>query len=319
MVKLIAFWLNAARAYSLPITVLSWLVAFIYSIQESGNYILGIIALFGICFVHLATNLIDDYLDYKIISSQKEFLESAQDCKCAYLRNNSATLKDLKNAIIFFLLIAGIIGAILLFFSGKGVILLSIIALLIALFYQRLSLVGLGEVAIIIAYGPLMFEGVYYVMCSKFSSDILILSIACTMVTNTVLYVHMLMDFDGDKCSHKKTLCLLLKNKENALAFLKFFYIVGYFLLGFLALKNKNYFLFLPYLTIFQVFELNKHLKNYNIDKTNLPTIKFWHKPLDNWDKIKTTSSAPFYFRFFYTRNILVTYMLLISIAIIMK
>ena len=131
----------------------------------------------------------------------------------------------MRNAIIIFLLIAAVIGAFLFFAAGKYVAIFAVIGLLIAISYPKLSQNGLGEIAVISAYGPLLFEGVFYVMCGKFSIDVLILSFACALFTNTILYTHMLMDFDADKTSHKKTLCLLLKTKTNALNFLLFFYI----------------------------------------------------------------------------------------------
>ena len=65
MIKNVIFWLNCARVYSLPITVLNWLVIFVFSLKSGGNALLGVVALFGIGLVHMATNLLDDYFDYK--------------------------------------------------------------------------------------------------------------------------------------------------------------------------------------------------------------------------------------------------------------
>lgn len=313
----IIFWINNARAYSLPMTILSWLTVFTYGIKAGGNIPAGVIALIGICFVHLATNLIDDYFDYKILIKDEKFMNTAQNCKCEYLRNNKATTKELLTVILLFLSIASIIGIILVFISGIYVILLATIALIIAIIYQKLSKICLGDIGVIIAYGPLMFEGVFYVMTGQFSLNLLILSFACALMTNTVLYTHMLMDYDGDDCSHKTTLCTKFKSKEKALNFLLFFYFLSYILLAIIALKTRNYHYFLPYLTIFQMLDLYKSLKQYNNDKITIPKVKPWHYPLENWTKIAKTPDAPFYFRFFYSRNIVTLFMLLACIAII--
>ncbi len=292
-VKKFIFWLNCARVYSLPITVLNWFVIFIYSIKHGGNPILGLIAVVGIGFVHMATNLIDDYFDYKILE------------------------KELKAAIMTFLAISAAIGAVLFFTSGIYVALLAFLGLIMAITYQKFSLKGLGEIAVIITFGPLLYEGVYYVMTSKFSPEVLILSLACALFTNTILYAHMLMDFDGDECSHKTTLCRNLKTKESALDFILVFYISSYIMILYLAIKSHNYLYLLTYLTTPLIIDLYLSLKNFNNDKTNIPKIYPWHYPLDNWNKIKTTTDAPFYFRFFYSRNIVTTFMLLACLAII--
>ena len=318
IIKKTIFWLNCARVYSLPITVLNWIVIFTYAIKHSGSKLLGLIALVGISLVHMATNLIDDYFDYKILIKDEDFIKSAQNCKCAYLKTGQATVKELRNTILIFLFIAAVIGGILFFTSGYFVALLALVGLLIALTYQKFSLNGLGEVLVIMAYGPLLYEGTYYVMTSKFSIEVLLLSLACAFFTNTILYAHMLMDFDGDECSHKQTLCRLLKTKSKALNFILVFYICGFAFMGYMSYLTRNYYYLLTLLTIPLIFDLYKNLKNYNKDKNDLPEIKIWHYPLDNWEKIKTTADAPFYFRFFYSRNIVTFFMILTCIAILL-
>lgn len=313
----IHFWLNCARLYSAPITILSWLVIFVYAIKDGGNIFNGLLALIGICLVHLATNLIDDYIDYKELSKDKEFIKAGRDHKCDYLRKNLATVKDLKNVIIIMLLIAAAIGGVLFLLSGPTVIIFAIIGLLIALAYPKFSMNGLGEVLVIIAYGPLLFAGVYYVMTKDFSFNVILLSFACVMFVNSILYAHMLMDFDGDKKANKKTLCLKLKTKQNALNFIIVFFAISYILIGYIAYQTLNNLFLLTYITIPMVIELYISLNLFNKNPQSLPHNPFWNHPLDNWDKIKNTYNAPFYSRFYMVRNITTYFMLLACIAII--
>lgn len=316
--KKIAFWLNCARVYTLPITVLNWLVVFVYAIKHNGNTILGLLALVGISLAHMATNLLDDYFDYKILSKDEKFLNTAQNCKCWYLKNNHATEKQLLQTIITFLVCAALIGIVLFFTSGHYVAIFAMIGLIIALTYQKFSLNGIGELAVMLAFGPLLYEGTYYVMTKQLSLNLLLLSFACVFFTISILYVHMLMDYDGDECSHKKTLCRFFKTKENALKFLTFFYLLGFLNIFFLGYSTQNYWYLLTLLTLPLIFDLYKSLKLFNQDKTNLPQIRAWHYPLDNWQQLKNTKDAPFYFRFFYVRNITTWFMILTGVAIIL-
>ncbi len=268
---------------------------------------------------HLATNLIDDYVDYKVLSKDENFVKAGRDCKCEYLRCGQATTKDLRNTIITMLAIAALTGLILLFMSGPAVIYLAIIGLLVALLYPKFSMNGLGELLVIIAYGPLLFEGVYYVMTKNFSLQVFILSIACVMFVNSVLYAHMLMDFDGDKKTNKKTLCLLLKTKQNALNFISIFYTLSYLLIIYTIYTSKNYLYILTFITIPMVIELYKSLKIYNENSTIIPKNPFWNYPLDNWKNIVGTYNESFYLRFYMVRNITTYFMLFIAIAIIFE
>ena len=67
--------LEYSRYFSLPMTVLSWLIIFSYSLKDSGNILYGIISLIGICFVHLGTNLLDDFFDYRYVMKKLDLLD----------------------------------------------------------------------------------------------------------------------------------------------------------------------------------------------------------------------------------------------------
>ena len=73
MLKQAVLIMECSRIFSLPMTIFSWLVIFIYSLLNSGNALYGIIALVGLCFAHLGTNLIDDYFDYKSLIKRVDF------------------------------------------------------------------------------------------------------------------------------------------------------------------------------------------------------------------------------------------------------
>ena len=108
------------RAYALPMSIFSWLVAFAYGLSQSGNIIYGIIALFGICFAHLGANMFDDYIDYNTLKRVDEngniFLLNAQQGKCEYLLNKTITPNQL---LLFSLLCFGLAVCIGIFFISK--------------------------------------------------------------------------------------------------------------------------------------------------------------------------------------------------------
>jgi len=314
----IKFWYGNSRPYTVPITLLSWLVIFTYSLTKGGNALYGIIAYIGIALVHLATNLSDDYFDYKRLNHDGKFINNEKSNKCKYLKDGKATIEELGLVIILMLGVAGFLGGILFFVSGWKVALFALAALPIALFYSMLSSRGLGDFAVILAYGPLMFEGVYYVMTGMLSVEVLILSLGCAFFTNSILYAHMLMDYDSDVASNKTTLCTRLKTKQNALYGLMFFYFGGYFLIGTFGFWTKNPYCFLPFITLPLVFDLYKSLKIYNENPNILPKVYPWHYPLDNWEILKNSDTAPFFFRFFFARNITTYFMILICLAILL-
>ena len=85
MLKQTITLLECSRIFSLPMTILSWLIVFTYATIDSGNIFYGLIALAGLSFAHLGTNLIDDFFDYKFLIKQVDF------DKIEYLKNSQKT------------------------------------------------------------------------------------------------------------------------------------------------------------------------------------------------------------------------------------
>lgn len=289
MINNICFWLKNSRLFSLPMTLLSWLVIFVYSLKLDGNVLNGVLALVGISFAHLATNLFDDYVDYKNLP------ENSQKCKCAYIKDGSATINDVLKVVIVYLVIASGIGVVLFLRCGLPVIILAMIGGIIALIYAKLSQRGLSEFAVGTAFGPLLFEGVYFVMTGRFSWTVFVMSIAVVMFTIGLMYVHTLLDFEGDMCAHKMTLACRFGDKNIALKGVFVVYGLGYLFTFVLAIMLKNYYLLFTFVLIPVVFKIYKSLQSYTCGG----------------------EEKEFYFRLLQARNLMVCYSLLITLFLL--
>ncbi len=215
MIKTIWFWLENSRFFSIPMALFSWFVVFTYALTNGGNALYGFLALIGIVLGQLATNLLDDCLDYKILK-QKGLLQSNTKSKCRYITDGNATLKQAFGVVAVYLTIASIIGLILTVLTGYQVIIFALLGGFFILLYSKLSITGLSELAVGITFGPILFGGVYWVMTQSLDYKVFILSVIVVMFTIGLLYTHTLLDFDGDMQANKKTLCCRIKNKNIA-------------------------------------------------------------------------------------------------------
>lgn len=283
------FWLKNSRIFSLPMAILSWFVVFVYSLLQGGDVLNGIIALVGISCCQLATNLFDDYMDYKSLPA------NSQKAKCAYIKEGRATLNDVLRVVIIYLLIACVTGLFLFLRCGLPVIGLAIIGGIITLLYSKMSQRGLSELAVGITFGPLLFEGVYFVMTGGFSFEVFILSLAVVMFTIGLMYVHTVLDFEGDLCSHKKTLVCRLKDKQKAINGVFVVYGAGYLFTFILALLLENYLILLTLFLLPLVFRLHKSLKSFTCGD----------------------DEKEFYFRLLQARNLMVYYSILITLFLL--
>lgn len=291
MIKNICFWLKNSRLFSLPMTLLSWLIIFVYSLKLGGNVLNGILALVGISFAHLATNLFDDYVDYKNLP------ENSQKCKCAYIKDGSATISDVLKVVLIYLVIAAGMGFVLFLRCGFPVIFLAIIGGIITLIYAKLSQRGLSELAVGTAFGPLLFEGVYFVMTGRFSWTVFVMSIAVVIFTIGLMYVHTVLDFEGDMNVHKMTLACRLGDKNKAINGILILYGTAYVATILLGLMLKNYYIYASFLLVPLVFKLYNSLKTY----------------------ICGGEVKEFYFRLLQARNLMVYYSIIWVLCLLIK
>ena len=310
-------WFECARGYSIILTVLALSVAFTCGLKAGGSIWLGLLCAIGIELGHIATNLIDDYFDYKIISSDKNYTNTFQKGKCRLLFNGTVSTRALERAIIIVCTIAFLIGAFIFLAERPHVVWLMAIGAAAVLFYQKFSLVGLSELVVGIVYGPLLFEGTYYVMTGNFSLEVFFISLVNVMFSEQFLYTHTLLDFDGDMISHKKTLVCRIGDKTKALKILSVFFIIGYLTLLFLTFYNQTLLFLLGFLTLPHVLWLFSEVNKFNKDKTKIPNINKLNFPLDNWTQIQKDGTESFFYRLLLSRNIMV-YMSVIQIIIIL-
>lgn len=291
MINKIWFWLQNSRIFSLPMTLLSWLVIFVYSLKFGGNIVNGCLALIGIACGQLATNLFDDYVDYKKLA------DNVQKCKCAYIKEGKATLEDVLKVVILYCAIAFVIGFVLFLRTGFPVVGLALIGGIVVLMYSKLSQIGLSEVAVGITFGPLLFEGVYYVMTQKFSFEVLFLSLAVVMFTIGLMYVHTVLDFEGDMCSHKKTLVCRLGNKDVAINGVWVVYGLGYLFTLIFVFLTQNFYCLATFVLLPLIYVMHKSLKSF----------------------VSGGEVKEFYFRLLKARNLMVYFSLIITVCLVLK
>ncbi|MBQ4123492.1 prenyltransferase [bacterium] len=316
-------WLIALRVYSLPISIMSWFVPFLYGQFDGGNFVYGIIALIGVVLVHLGANLFDDIIDYTLTKRridnglQDEF--NFQHGKCICLFDGSLSLKQYFIACFILFLTALIIA--LFFVSLWGVKLIPIIvtAAILCLLYPILGSLGFGEIIIAIIFSPLLYSGTYFVMTGKFSSAILFLSVPTGLLSVAVLHTHMLLDYKFDSKNRKITLCRLSGSQNNAyillclIIFSTYLSVILFSLFGYI-----NYIYMFVLLTLPTAYTLLKvmyyHIKNPEIEiKPNI-----FMGSLKGLEKVDGNQRG-FLMKFFIVRNLLSLFTLLLSILIVIE
>lgn len=265
-------FVRATRAYSLPMSVMAWLIPFTFGAMNNGNIFHGVLAFFGVIFAHLGANMFDDFIDYKRHLRENNALQKG---KCDYLISGEISLKHFFFFTMMFFAISSLIGLYFIYLYKLPIVILMIITGLLCLIYPKSSYFGTGELIIGTIFSPLAFIGVYFVMTQAYSKELLLLSIPFGIIVVALLYTHSFMDYNYDKSDRKRTLCILCGNKKNAHTLLALLLFLAYFtvFVG-IALNIIAPIYFITFFSIFNKTRLLNTLKNY-IDKEPQTTEEF--------------------------------------------
>jgi 1,4-dihydroxy-2-naphthoate octaprenyltransferase len=156
-------------------------------------------------------------------------------------------------------------------------------------------------------------------MTGHLSLNIMLMSISTGLLTVGLLHTHALMDFDFDIKDKKRTLCTILKTKNNALLSLGIMMAIAYIniIVGIL-LNLFSYNTLLTFITLPLAISLY-YLMKLGIDHPEIiPERKFWMGPMDNWAEVKAANAESFMLKFYISRNIMMFFAIFLCIGILL-
>ena len=322
----IGFWINNARHIALPQSILPALLAFAMAgTHPDFSWWLGLVALFGIICAHLGMNLADDYFDYKVKSGENRNEMAAEGmrariAKYPYLTSGQATVKQLAGAIVVFLLIASICGAVILYFRGINILYLALIAGFLGISYSgwpfRLCYHGYGELVIGLMFGPLLMIGMQYAAAGVFDATIVLVSVPVGLLVTNIVYSHSIMDAIPDEKVGKMTFARLLAKPKWMIFFSGIFNLVPFVIiavgvaLGLLHWAYLSIFILLP-MAIYLVNSLNQFVHHKTVDIQ----LKPWMGPMGEFDKYREVGIDWFMLRWLIARNLVTFFCLILAIV----
>ena len=322
----IGFWINNARHIALPQSILPALLAFAMAgTHPDFSWWLGLVALFGIICAHLGMNLADDYFDYKVKSGENRNEMAAEGmrariAKYPYLTSGQATVKQLAGAIVVFLLIASICGAVILYFRGINILYLALIAGFLGISYSgwpfRLCYHGYGELVIGLMFGPLLMIGMQYAAAGVFDATIVLVSVPVGLLVTNIVYSHSIMDAIPDEKVGKMTFARLLAKPKWMIFFSGIFNLVPFVIiavgvaLGLLHWAYLSIFILLP-MAIYLVNSLNQFVHHKTVDIQ----LKPWMGPMGEFDKYREVGIDWFMLRWLIARNLVTFFCLILAVV----
>jgi 1,4-dihydroxy-2-naphthoate octaprenyltransferase len=205
MVEKLKIWLLATRANTLVISVCPVILGSFLAAKI--NYLMFFLALFYALFLHIGTNLSNDYYDYL-----KGADTDQREAPFSTIQLNLTSLKEIKAAFAISFILAFFLGVILTIKTNLLVSLIFPFPIFFGLYYTKgknpLGYMGLGELLVLIFFGPFASLGSYYLQTLSFSILPVLTGLATGLFSVAILVVNNLRDLNTDKHAKKNTLAV---------------------------------------------------------------------------------------------------------------
>jgi len=211
----ISRWLIATRSAVLVMTLISAMIAGLLAARDGAfNPLLWLLVTVGLLFAHATNNLVNDFTDHlKGVDKDNYF-------RAQYGPQPLEHGLMSRSQVVAYIAVTGLIalaaGAVLVAVRGEATLSLLAIGAFFVLFYTwPLKYIGMGEVAVIVVWGPLMVGGGYYVITGHASLPVIIASLPVALAATTVLFGKHIDKLDADAGKGIRTMPVLL-GEHNA-------------------------------------------------------------------------------------------------------
>lgn len=198
-------WILAARLRTLPAAIAPVLLG--WAICTKTHIFSALMALFGAILIQIGTNFANDYFDFINGADTDERVGPTRATQAGLI-----TPKAMKWAfIICFALTLPIIGYLTIR-GGMVIVAIGIASIISGILYtggpKPLGYMGLGDIFVLIFFGPIAVAGTDYVQSLEWSTDASIIGLGSGLISTAILIVNNLRDRETDAKVGKNTLAV---------------------------------------------------------------------------------------------------------------
>ena len=224
-------YIQTIRIKTLPAVLGPIIIAITIAINANRFELLTsvLVLLIGIC-LQILVNLFNDLGDYeKGVDNEKRLGPERS------LQSGKISKKEMRKLIGLVILITLVLGFIAFLNSGITVIFLGISLILIAYLYTSgpfpYGYKGLGEIMVILIFGPVTILGALFLFDIEYNLIILLISIICGLSTSTIILTNNIRDLENDYTHNKITLAVKLGEKKSRILYILTIFLISLLLL----------------------------------------------------------------------------------------
>lgn len=217
-----AWWL-AARPQTLSgaaVPVMMGLsLAWSYTERMEGvsfNIIPAVLCVLFAFVMQIDANFVNDYFDWRKGTDDEHRLGPRRACSQGWV-----TPRAMLWAIAMTTIVACGIGMPLVIYGGIPMIYIGVACVAACFLYTLLlSYIGLGDILVLLFFGVVPVCATFYLQAHTLTKEVILSSLACGMVIDTLLIVNNYRDRDNDRRVGKRTLVVLIGERATEVLFM---------------------------------------------------------------------------------------------------
>ena len=260
------------RPHSYPASIAPVLFGATYALgyEIKFSILKFILFLLACLLIQAATNLFNEYYDYKHGLDKID----SEGISGSIVKGNLSPREVMVGALVLYAL-AFILGLILTFMTSLYVLLVGLVCMLAGYFYTGgkypIAYSPFGEVVSGFFMGTIIISLSFYFQTGYVNTDIIVVSLPLFIMIGAILLANNIRDLDNDKESGRRTYAILV-GRNNAIKTMAISFIVVYLLnILFIVTKYASWWNLLVFVTIPLAIKIIKGFSTNNHKTTMAP------------------------------------------------
>ena len=260
------------RPHSYPASIAPVLFGATYALgyEIKFSILKFILFLLACLLIQAATNLFNEYYDYKHGLDKID----SEGISGSIVKGNLSPREVMAGALILYAL-AFVLGLILTFITSLYVLLVGLVCMLAGYFYTGgkypIAYSPFGEVVSGFFMGTIIISLSFYFQTGYVNTDIIVVSLPLFIMIGAILLANNIRDLDNDKESGRRTYAILV-GRNNAIKTMAISFIVVYLLnVLFIVTKYASWWNLLVFVTIPLAIKIIKGFSANNHKETMAP------------------------------------------------
>lgn len=206
--KIFSVWLLAVRPKTLGAAVAPILIgtAMAYAVDK-GHAVAALAALLGALLIQIGTNFSNDYFDFVKGADTEERLGPIRATQAGLV-----TPEAMRRNFVLVFSLAVLVGIYLVYRGGWPIVIIGVLSIASGILYtggpMPLGYLGLGDLFVLIFFGPVAVGGTFYVQTLELPLEVILAGFGPGLLATALLAVNNLRDEPTDKKVGKRTLAV---------------------------------------------------------------------------------------------------------------